>query len=51
LRVRGSELRKFCLEYPEAGKDILEQLADGVSSRWKDAHKQVKAMLAHGMRC
>jgi CRP-like cAMP-binding protein len=51
LRVRGSELRKFCVEHPEAGRDILEQLADGVSSRWKDAHKQVKAMLAQSMRC
>ncbi|HLO16272.1 MAG TPA: cyclic nucleotide-binding domain-containing protein [Anaerolineales bacterium] len=51
LRIRGNELRKFCLEHPEAGKDILEHLADGVSSRWKDAHEQVKSMLAQGIRC
>ena len=50
LRIQGSELRKFCLEYPEAGKDILERLADEVSSRWKDAHKQVKSLLIQGIR-
>jgi CRP-like cAMP-binding protein len=49
FRVRGSELRKFCLEHPEAGKDILERLADEVSYRWKDAHKQIKSLLAQGM--
>jgi CRP-like cAMP-binding protein len=50
IRVRGSELRKFCIEHPEAGKDILERLADGVSSRWKDAHKQVQSILLHGLK-
>jgi CRP-like cAMP-binding protein len=49
FRIRGSELRRFCLEHPEAGRDILERLADGVSFRWKDAHKQVKAILFQGM--
>jgi CRP/FNR family transcriptional regulator, cyclic AMP receptor protein len=49
FRVHGSDLRKFCREHPEAGKDILERLADGVSSRWKDAHKQVKSILSQGM--
>ena len=49
-RVRGSELRKFCREHPEAGKDILERLANGVSSRWKDAHKQVQAILLQGLK-
>ena len=49
FRIRGSELRKYCVEHPEEGKDILERLADGVSSRWKDAHKQVKSMLAQGI--
>ena len=50
LRVRGSELRKFCVEHPEAGKNILERLADGVSSRWKDAHRQVQAILLQGLK-
>jgi CRP-like cAMP-binding protein len=49
VRVRGSELRKFCLEHPEAGKEILGRLADGVSSRWKDAHKQIKSILVQSM--
>lgn len=50
LRVHGSELRKFCTEHPEAGKDILEHLADQVVSRWKDAHKQIKSLLAMGIK-
>ena len=50
FRIRGSELRKFCNEHPEAGRDILERLANAVSSRWKDAHVQVKSMLIQGMR-
>ena len=50
IRVRGSELRKFCIDHPEAGKDILERLADGVSSRWKDAHKQVQSILLQGLK-
>ncbi|HET6822464.1 MAG TPA: cyclic nucleotide-binding domain-containing protein, partial [Anaerolineales bacterium] len=41
LRVRGSELRRFCREHPEAGQDILGRLANSVSARWADAHKQV----------
>ena len=49
FRVRGSELRKFCLQHPQIGKKILERLADGVSSRWKDAHEQIKSILVHGM--
>ncbi len=50
FRVHGSDLRKLCVEHPEAGKDILERLADGVVSRWKDAHKQIKALLAQGIK-
>jgi CRP/FNR family transcriptional regulator, cyclic AMP receptor protein len=49
FRIHGSDLREFCREHPEAGKDILERLADGVSSRWKDAHKQVQSILLQGM--
>jgi len=49
FRVRGSELRQFCVEHPEAGKEILERLADGASSRWEDAHKQVKSILLQGL--
>ncbi len=49
FRVQGNELRRFCTEHPEAGRDILEQLADGVVSRWKDAHKQIKSLLVQGI--
>src|SRR5690349_22323737 len=49
FRVHGSELRRFCQQYPDAGKYILERLADGVSSRWEDAHKQVQSILFQGM--
>lgn len=49
-RIHGDELRKFCVEHPESGKRILERLADDVSSRWKDAHEQVKTLLLQGMR-
>ncbi len=49
FRVRGSDLRKFCQEHPEKGRAILERLADGVSLRWKDAHKQVQSILVQGM--
>jgi CRP-like cAMP-binding protein len=50
FRVQGNELRKFCMENPEAGRDILERLADGVVSRWKDAHKQIKSLIAQGIK-
>jgi CRP-like cAMP-binding protein len=50
VRVRGDDLRKFCAKHPEAGKDLLERLANSVSSRWKDANEQVKSILAQGMK-
>jgi len=50
FRIKGSELRKFCNEHPEEGRDVLERLANAVSNRWKDAHEQVKSMLMHGMK-
>lgn len=50
IRIHGNALRELCAERPEAAKIILEHLADNVSSRWKDAHKQVKSLLAKGMK-
>jgi CRP-like cAMP-binding protein len=50
MRIRGGDLRKFCVDHPEAGKEILEHLASAVSSRWKDANKQVKSILSNGMK-
>ena len=49
-RIRGSALRKLCVEHPEAGKEILERLASSVSSRWHDAHSQVKSILENGLK-
>ena len=49
LRIRGAELRKLCLENPEAGKEILDRLASAVSTRWKDAHEQVRSILENGV--
>ena len=50
FRVRGTDLRRFCVKHPEAGKAILERLAEGASSRWKDAHKQVQSILVQGLK-
>ena len=49
LRIRGAELRALCVENPEAGKEILDRLANAVSSRWKDAHAQVRSILESGV--
>jgi CRP-like cAMP-binding protein len=50
-RIHGNELRKLCVEHPEAGRDILERIANVVSSRWTNSHEQVKSMLVNGMKC
>jgi CRP-like cAMP-binding protein len=50
IRVRGSDLRRLCDENPEAGRVILDRLAGVVSTRWKDAHEQVRSMLKNGMK-
>lgn len=50
VRIHGNELRKLCIEHPESGRAILEHLANTVSSRWKDAHEQVKSILLSGMK-
>lgn len=49
-RIHGSRLRSLCVDYPEAGKDILERLANIVGSRWKNAHEQVKSLLTQGIQ-
>lgn len=50
FRILGSELRKLCVDNPGAGSEILEVLANVVSSRWKNSHEQVKAILVSGLR-
>lgn len=49
-RIRGDMLRKLIAENPETGRDILTCLANAVSTRWKDAHTQVKSILENGMK-
>jgi CRP/FNR family transcriptional regulator, cyclic AMP receptor protein len=49
-RIRGNELRRLCVEHPEAGREILERIASAVSSRWTNSHEQVKAILINGMK-
>jgi len=49
-RIHGDDLRKLCVEHPEAGKQILERLATVASSRWKNAHQQVKSILVNGLK-
>jgi len=50
VRIHADELHRLCMEYPLAGREILEQLANVVSSRWKNAHEQVKSILVLGMK-
>jgi CRP-like cAMP-binding protein len=50
FRIHGNELRRLCVDHPDAGRDILERLANVVSSRWKNADEQVKSILVNGMK-
>jgi CRP-like cAMP-binding protein len=50
VRIRGSELRKLSADDPEAGREIMNSLASAVSSRWKNAHEQVRLILEKGMK-
>jgi len=49
IRIRGLELRNLVNENPVAGQIVLEQLAKGVSSRWKNSHSQVQSILKGGL--
>jgi len=49
IRIRGDLLRKVCIEHTDAGREILNCLANAVGSRWKDAHEQVHSILRQGM--
>jgi CRP-like cAMP-binding protein len=50
MRIRGSDIRKYCRAHPDQAPMILEQLAKSVSSRWQHASEQVKLMLAQIMK-
>lgn len=51
FRIHGKELRKLCVKHPDAGREILERIANVVSSRWTNSHEQVKAILVNAMNC
>lgn len=45
IRIRGTDLRGLAVRHPEAGRILLDKLADKVSNRWKDANRQVREIL------
>ncbi len=45
VRIRGIRLRNLVNEHPETGQIILDQLAQVVSPRWKNAHTEVQSIL------
>jgi CRP-like cAMP-binding protein len=45
VRISSRDLHKLCAKEPEAGRIILDLLADSVSSRWKDAQSQIQVLL------
>jgi CRP-like cAMP-binding protein len=49
IRIQGSALRELCIRHPETGEVLLDRLAESVSSRWRNAHSQVRDILAQGV--
>ena len=45
IRIRSRDLHKLCSKEPEAGRIILNLLAESVSSRWVDAKSQIQTLL------
>jgi CRP-like cAMP-binding protein len=45
IRMTSRGLHKLCEDEPEAGRIILNLLADSVSSRWTDAREQIQSLL------
>jgi CRP-like cAMP-binding protein len=45
IRMSSRDLHKLCAKHPEAGRIILDLLADSVSSRWHDAKSQIQVLL------
>lgn len=50
LRVRGSDLRKLCMEHPDVGTIILDRLATVIAQRLSNTHEQVLTLLEMGLR-
>ena len=49
MRIQGSGLRQLCINHPKTGGILLDRLAESVSTRWSNAHSQVRDILAHGV--
>lgn len=49
LRVRSSDLRRLCEQYPSTGDLLLEKLAIIVAERLRCTHPQVLALLQQGL--
>jgi len=45
IRMTGRDLHKLCATQPEAGRIILDRLADSVSARWQNAREQIQNLL------
>jgi CRP-like cAMP-binding protein len=49
LRVRGTDLRQLCQEYPDTGILILNRLATVIAERLRNTHEQVITILKQGL--
>lgn len=49
IRIQGNALRELCIQHPETGGILLDRLAESVSTRWHDAHSQVRDILSQGI--
>jgi CRP-like cAMP-binding protein len=49
LRVRGDDLRKLYISYPETGGMILDRLATVIAERLHSTHELVMSLLSMGM--
>ena len=45
IRMSSRDLHKLCAKDPEAGRIILNLLAESVSSRWHEAKSQIQVLL------
>ena len=45
IRMSSRDLHGLCAKEPEAGRIILNLLAESVSSRWQDARNQIQLLL------
>lgn len=50
LRIFGRDLRDLCVKNPDAGRIILERMAESVSTRWSNAHAQIHSLLNQSMK-